>query len=61
MNSTRVFLREKSSNDTWVNSNKVGKDNMWPLEHNSAICFAGSNKKVFVFMLMEATSESYPR
>ena len=27
LNSTWVFLREKSSNRFWVNSNKVGKDN----------------------------------
>ena len=45
-NSTGVFLRDKSSNGTWVNGNKVGKDKVWPLEHNSEICFAGSNKKV---------------
>ena len=57
MNSTGVFLRKKSSKKCWVNSNKVGKDNMWPLEHNSEICFLGSNKKVFVFMSMEATSK----
>ena len=25
---------------------KVGKDKMWPLEHNSEISFAGANKKV---------------
>ena len=37
MNSTEVFLTEKSSNGFWVNSNKLGKDNMWPLEHNSEI------------------------
>ena len=59
-NSTGVFLRDKSSNGTWVNGNKVGKDKVWPLEHNSEICFAGSNKKVFVFMSMEATSDSFP-
>ena len=33
---------------------------MWPLEHNSEICFEGLNKKVFVFMLIEATAESFP-
>jgi hypothetical protein len=42
-----VFLRDMSSNGTWVNGNKVGKDRMWPLEHNSEICFTGSGKKVF--------------
>ena len=51
-NSTGVFLREKSSNKFWVNSNKVGKDNIWPLKHNSEICFLGWNKK--------ATSGSFP-
>ena len=52
LNSTGVFLREKSSNSIWVNSNKVGKDNIWPLKHNSEICFLGWNKK--------ATSGSFP-
>ena len=33
---------------------------MWPLEHNSEICFTGLNKKVFIFMSMEATSDSLP-
>ena len=33
---------------------------MWPLKHNSEICFAGLNKKVFIFMSMEATSDSLP-
>ena len=59
-NSSGVFLRDKNSNGTWVNGNKVCKDKMWPLEHNDAICFAGSNKKVFVFMSMEATSNCFP-
>ena len=60
MNSTWVFIREKSFNGIWVYSNTVGKDNMWPLEHHSEICLLGSNKKVFVFMLMEAISDSFP-
>ena len=59
-NRTRVFIRDNNSNGIWVNGNKVGKDNMWSLEHNSEICFAGSNKKVFLFMLMEATSDIFP-
>ena len=33
---------------------------MWPLEHNSEICFLGLNKNVFIFMSMEATSNSFP-
>ena len=45
-----VFLRDCSSNGTWVNGNKVGKANLWPLEHNSVISFAGAAKKVNVFM-----------
>ena len=60
MNSTGVIHTEKSANRIWVNSTKVGKDNMWPLEHNLNIFFLGSNKKVFVFMSMEATSDSFP-
>ena len=60
INETGVFLRDKISNGIWMNSNKVGKDNMLPIKHNSEICFSGSNKKVFVFMSMEATSDSFP-
>ena len=44
----------------WVNRKKVGKENMWPIEHHSEICFLGSKEKVFVFMSMEATSDSFP-
>ena len=51
-----VFLRDRSSNGTWVNGNKVGKDNLWPLEYNSVICFAGANKNVYVFMSTEYDS-----
>ena len=58
-NSTGVFLMNNSYNNIWGNGNKVGKVNMWPLDHNSEICFAGSNRKVFVFKLMEATSDSF--
>ena len=43
MNSTGVFLRNKSSNGIWVNSNKVSKDNIWPLERYSEIFLLGSN------------------
>ena len=39
---------------------KMGKDKMWPLKHNSEICFAGLKKKLFVFMSMEANSDSLP-
>ena len=59
MKSTGVIFRDKSSNGIWVNSHKVGKVNMWSLEHNSEICFAGSDKKVFVFMSREATADSF--
>ena len=40
-NSNGFFLRDKISNDIWVNGNKVGNDNIWPLQYNSEICFAG--------------------
>ena len=59
-NKDGIFLKDKSSNGTWVNGNKVGKDKMWPLEHNSVICFAGSAKKVFVFMSTEASTDPFP-
>jgi len=49
-----VFLKDHSSNGTWVNGKKVGKGSMWPLEHNSDICFSSATKKVFVFMSMDA-------
>ena len=47
-NSNKLFKFNEFNN--WVNGNKVGKDAMWPLDHNAEICFAGANKKVFVFM-----------
>jgi len=59
-NTQGVFLKDRSSNGTWVNGNKVGKDAMWPLEHNSVICFAGANKKVFVFMATEEQTDIFP-
>ena len=34
-NSTVVIFRDKRSSGIWVNGNKVGKDNMWPLKNNS--------------------------
>ena len=49
-----------STSGTWVNGNKVGKDCMWPLDHNAEICFAGANKKVFVFMLSEGQTDIFP-
>lgn len=55
-----VFLKDRSSNGTWVNGQKVGKDKMWPLEHNAEICFAGPVKKVFVFMSSESQTEQFP-
>jgi serine/threonine-protein kinase Chk2 len=33
---------------------------MWPLEHNAVICFAGANKKVFVFMATEEQTDIFP-
>ena len=38
----------------------MGKDKMWPLNHNAEICFAGYNKKVFVFMSMDGQTEIFP-
>ena len=48
-----VFVKDKSSNGTWVNDRKIGKDLMLPLLHNDEIFFAGASKKVFVFMSTE--------
>jgi len=55
-----AFLKDCSSNGTWVNGHKVGKDSMWPLEHNQEICFSYLYKKVFVFMSNEVVGESFP-
>jgi len=55
-----VFLKDRSSNGTWVNGRKVGKDGTWPLDHNAEICFAGANKKVFVFMSTEVQADKFP-
>jgi len=57
---TGIFLKDTSSNGTWVNANKVGRNNLWPLEHNSEICFASCKKKVFVFMSIEENSGKFP-
>ena len=59
-NDKGIFLKDKSSNGTWVNGHKIGKDAMWPLEHNAEICFAGAKKKVYVFMSAEAQTETFP-
>ena len=52
MNNTWVFLREKSSNGIWVNSNKLGNDNMWPLKHNWDIWLEGIKEKLLIFTLV---------
>ena len=59
-NSNGIFLKDKSSNGTWVNGHKIGKDAMWPLDHNSEIYFAGAKKKVYVFMSTEPQTETFP-
>lgn len=59
-NDKGVFLKDRSSNGTWVNGRKVGKDCTWPLDHNAEICFAGANKKVFVFMSSEVQADKFP-
>ena len=38
-----------------------GQENIWPLKHYSVICLLGLIKKVFVFMSIEATSDSFPQ
>ena len=43
-----------------MNGRKVGKDCTWPLDHNAEICFAGANKKVFVFMSSEVQADKFP-
>ena len=55
-----VFVKDTSSNGTWVNGHKIGKDNSWPLEHNAEICFAEARKKVFVFMSNMEEGETFP-
>jgi len=55
-----VFLKDRSSNGTWVNGRKVGKDLMMPLDHNSEICFAGANKKVFIFISNDGQTDIFP-
>ena len=55
-----VFIKDLSSNGTWVNGHKIGKGLQFPLEHNAEICFAKQNKKVFVFMSNDGQTESFP-
>ena len=59
-NEKGAFIKDRSSNGTWVNGHKVGKVVVWPLEHNSELCFAGAKKKVFVFMFTSKPTESFP-
>ena len=40
---------------------KVGKDKIWRLKPNSEVWFAGLIKKIFVFISIEATFDSFPR
>jgi len=47
---TGVFLKDWSSNGTFVNGVKIGKCQMMPLEHDSVVSFAEPSKKIFVFM-----------
>ena len=58
-NNEGIFIRDCSSNGTWVNGHKIGKGRMWPLEHNSEICFATTQKKLFVFIAREVT-DTFP-
>jgi len=55
-----VFLRDHSSNGTWVNGVKVGKNNCVSLEHDSEISFAAVTKKVYVFLSMDEKREVFP-
>ena len=43
-----AFLKDHSSNGTWINEHKVGKDNLLSLEHNSVICFAEVSLRLHV-------------
>ena len=55
-----VFVKDLSSNGTWVNGHKIGKGLQFPLEHNAEICFAGQFKKVFFFMRNDGQTETFP-
>lgn len=59
--STGVFLKDQSSNGTFVNGHRVGRGNQWPLDHDSEISFATPKMKVFVFRSMEAQKEVFPK
>lgn len=50
---TGIFLKDWSSNGTFVNGVKIGKCQMLPLEHDSVVSFSEPSKKVFVFMKNE--------
>jgi len=55
-----VFIRDHSSNGTWVNGSKIGKNQARPLDHDSDICFAGAKKKVFVYRAEDDVRETFP-
>jgi len=54
-----VFLKDCSSNGTWVNGHKVGKNSSWPLVNNAEICFVSPSRKMFVFIMSEP-EETFP-
>ena len=61
----KFFIRDLSLNGTWINGNKIGKDNMSPLEHDSELWFSADTtdkilKKVFVFRSMTALTDQFP-
>merc|ERR1719461_466525 len=59
-NNNDVFLKDCSSNGTWVNGAKVGKGRTIPLEHNATIAFSYPDRKVFVFISSHVEEESFP-
>ncbi len=46
-----IFLQDKSSNGTFVNAKKVGKEKQVVLSHNDVIGMIGEKSKHFIFMI----------
>jgi len=59
-NGDEVFIKDFSSNGTFVNGVKIGKGKCKLLVHDADISFANARFKVYVFRSMDAEKEKFP-
>jgi serine/threonine-protein kinase Chk2 len=53
-----VYIHDLSSNGTYVNGEKVGKDNRQILENNAEIALASKTHRVYIYIDANATEDS---